>query len=283
MKGRQEYSRLKVVNAAAYLIMIAVNALANLLPLNGLNTGQVSDQYPNLFTPAAYTFSIWGLIYLLLLGFVLYQFGVFGGDAALQNEMVGLIGPWFIVSSLANSAWVFSWHYRLIGLSVVLMLILLVSLILIVTRINKYGPLPLREMVLVQIPFSIYFGWITVATIANITVLLVSLGWNGFGLPPQTWTVIALFLGLIIAAETMLRNSDAAYGLAVLWAYVGILVRHLSPSGFAGKYSLITTTAIVSIAFLAAETLYLVILNKKARVVPYNKKEMPAENEKRKR
>ena len=262
MEKEQSQTKLKILNAIVFFIMIVVNVLANILPFNGVTTGEISDSYPNLFAPAGFTFLIWGVIYILLMGFVLYQFGVFKGDAEQRDNLIRIIGPYFAVSSLANAGWMFAWHYRQILLSVLLMLIILVCLAIIVTKVYKQGPLELREKLLVQLPFSVYFGWITVATIANITALLVSLGWNGWGVSEQIWTVIILFIGLMIAAQAMLKNSDIAYGLVVIWAYAGILIKHLSSGGFDGKYPLIIVTAVFSMILLAAEAVYLVISRK---------------------
>ena len=185
--------------------MVTVNALANILPLNGLTTGEVSDSYPNLFAPAGITFSIWGVIYLGLAGFILYQLGAFKGKSGINQEVIMKIGHYSRISSLANTAWIFSWHFKLIQLSLVLMVVILVCLIKINTRLHAMD-LRIKEKIFVRIPFSIYFGWITVATIANVTVFLVSIGWDGWGLSERVWTIIALGLGLIISMATTIRH-----------------------------------------------------------------------------
>jgi len=157
---------IKIFTALAYVVMIAANALANILPINNRTTGAVSDSYPNLFAPAGLTFSIWGLIYLLLAGYVVYQFTK---RAANKESLLGKINPLFIATSLANFLWIFAWHYDYIGFSVILMLILLFLLIKIadILRREKFSA---WEKLFIMAPFSVYFGWITVATIANITV-----------------------------------------------------------------------------------------------------------------
>jgi hypothetical protein len=267
LEDKKGQAGLKILNTILFLLMIAVNALANILPLNGMNTGEVSNLYPNLFAPAGITFSIWGLIYLLLAGFVLYQFGAFkGNESTYREDLIQEIGPYFAISSLANAAWIFAWHFRMIGVSVVLMLIILYCLAVIVVQISKYDLFPTREKIFVKLPFSVYFGWITVATIANITALLVSLGWDGWGISQQTWTVIILFVGLIIASVTMLKNKDIAYGLVILWAYAGILYQHLSPSGFHGQYPAVVAAVIISMLLLLCAVVYLVILKRRKRV-----------------
>ncbi|MEO3760655.1 tryptophan-rich sensory protein [Mycobacterium sp. B14F4] len=240
--------------AVTYLSMVAVNIAANTLPINGIRTGDVSDAYPNLFAPAGYAFSIWSVIYLLLGLHVLYQFGLFRGGPSTSDRaaLLDKVGVYFSISSLANVAWVFAWHYDAIALSVVLIVVILVCLALI-TRMVVAAGLTRREKLFVGVPFSVYFGWITVATVANVTVFLVSVGWDGFGLAESTWTVVVLFAAAAIGTMTMLRNRDVAYGVVLLWAYTGILVKHLSADGFDGGYPRVVTTVIACLAiFLAA-------------------------------
>lgn len=166
----------KALAAVTYVVMIAVNALANALPINGRTTGGVSDAYPNLFAPAGLTFSIWGVIYLLLGLHVLYQLGLFrSGGTSDRGALLNRVGLLFSATSVANVSWILAWHYDLIGLSTVLLATMLVLLI-VITRTILRADLSPRERLLVRLPFSVYFGWITVATIANITVWLVSVG-----------------------------------------------------------------------------------------------------------
>ena len=242
---------LGMMNFLVFIVMVAVNALANILPIGGMNTGEVSDAYPNLFAPAAITFSIWGVIYLLLLLFVLYSMGAFGKKGGFEAAKSASIP--FILSSLANIAWIFSWHYRIIPLTLVLMAVILVSLMIAYIRIQKLK-LSTAEKIFVRLPFSVYFGWITVAAIANVTTFLVAVGWNGFGLSETIWMGIALVAALVIGAATTLRFRDWAYGLVILWAFAGIYIKHVSPSGFGGAYPLVIYTVSAAIALqLAAE------------------------------
>lgn len=243
---------LKFLNAIAFLVMVAVNTLANVIPLNGMTTGAVSEQYPNLFTPAAYTFSVWGLIYVLLALFLLAQFGVFRLDESGRERAVKQVGPLFAVSCAANAGWIFAWHYGLIALSVLLMLALLVCLIFTVSRLQKPELPRLRDKLLLRLPFSVYFGWITVAAIANFTAYFVSIGWDGWGISEEIWMVMGLLAGLLIAVAVMRKNRDPAYGLVVFWAYLGILVKHISPSGFANGYPIVIFTVCGCMALLAA-------------------------------
>jgi len=218
-----------------YIIMVVVNYLAVSLPLAGRDTGAISDNYPNLFAPAGYAFSIWGLIYTLLGIYVIYQL------ARKDDVLVARVNRVFIVNALLNAAWLFAWHYDVIWLSVIIMLAMLVTLIRI-ADITRAGAKTTKERWLVRLPFSVYFGWITVATIANITVLLVSWGWKGFGLSEVFWTVVVLLVGAVIGSWRLLRDRAIAYGLVLVWAYGAILSKHLSASSFDGKYPAVIWT-----------------------------------------
>lgn len=235
---------IRVLTLVAYMAMVVVNFLAMYLPLGGKSTGEVSDSYPNLFAPAGYAFSIWGLIYLLLAIYVIYQLKR-GNDVLL-----GKVNRIFILNALLNAAWIFAWHYDVIWLSVIIMIGLLISLITIADILRK-STLTERERRLVCLPFSVYFGWITVATIANITVFLVSLGWGGFGLADSFWTVVVLLIGALIGSWRMLKDKFISYGLVLIWAYGAILFKHVSITGFAGQYpSVIVTAALCIVAFI---------------------------------
>lgn len=235
-------STLKIVTAIAFLAMIFVNYLANALPLGGITTGEASDMYPNLFTPAGITFSIWGVIYLFLLGFTIYQFKTPKDKKRAQT--LAKLRKLYLATSLANIAWIFAWHYQIIWLSVIIMITLLTLLIFIAELINteKYS---LKETVLVRIPFSIYFGWITVATIANITVFLVSINWDGLGISDDIWAVYVLLVGAAIGICRTVKNQNLYYGSVFVWAYAGILLKHTSSTGFSNAYPNIVSTVII--------------------------------------
>ncbi len=238
----------KIIVILTFLAMVITNSLANIIPINGQNTGEVSDSYQNLFAPAAITFSIWGLIYLLLAIYTLYQIFFYKNEKNLKK--VGIV---FSISSLANTAWIFSWHYDIIILSMILMLVLLISLIMINLTLKD------EVNVVVTIPFSVYFGWITVATIANATTLLVSINWNGFGISEEIWSVVVILVGMVIGTVTMLRLKDIAYGLVLVWAYIGILIKHMSASGFNNEYKSIVTTTSISIVIFIIALVYIIV------------------------
>lgn len=257
MDTNKTRTSIKILVTLSFLLMVVVNALANILPINGVKTGQVSDSYQNLFAPAGITFAIWGIIYLLLAFYTLYQLGFFQNNkSTLKKDVFDKVGIYFSISSIANALWIFSWHYHLIPLSMLLMILILICLILIVNAINK-AELSFRDKIFVRLPFSIYFGWITVATIANATTLLVSIGWDGLGISEPVWAVIMIAAGVIIAIATILKNNDFAYGLTIIWAYSGILIKHTTASGFAGQYPNVITTVIICIALLIIIEVYL--------------------------
>lgn len=247
---------LKLLITITFIVMIIVNALANILPFNGVSTGEVSDSYPNLFAPAGITFSIWGLIYALLALHTLYQLGLFRGKEKANNTLLGKIGIIFSLTSLANSAWIFSWHYKIIPLSIILIVIILAGLIYIANILSTQN-LKLREKLMIRLPFSVYLGWITVATIANATTLLVSIGWDGFGISESTWTIIVVTLGMIIGTSTTIRLKDIAYGLVLIWAYAGILYKHLIASGFSGQFPGIIISVSICILLFIIVNIYI--------------------------
>lgn len=229
-----------------YVLMIVVNSLANILPINNRSTGDISDAYPNLFAPAGLTFSIWGLIYLLLGAYMFYQFT---NKDQKNEELFKRINPLFIATSLANMLWIFAWHYDFIGFSVLIMATLLLLLIKIadILRVEQFNSL---NKLFIWAPFSIYFGWITVAAIANITVFLVSIGWNGFGIEGFVWTSIILLVGVLIGILRMNKDKNFAYGLVIVWAYLGILFKHVSSDGFEEQYPSIIFTVIICLILL---------------------------------
>ena len=204
------------------LITLIVNGLANALPLNGLNTGQISDRFHVFFVPAGYVFSIWGVIYLGLIAFAVFQ----ALPAQRQNPRLQAVGWWISLGGLANSAWIFLWHYQQFPMTVVVMLVLLATLIVtyLGLEIGRSG-VSRAEMWAVRIPFSIYLGWITVATVANITDLLDYWKWDGFGIAPELWMGIMLFAVLIITALINFTRRDVAFTLVILWALAGISIK----------------------------------------------------------
>jgi benzodiazapine receptor len=205
------------------LAVIVVNILANALPINNQTTAEISDRFEVYFVPAGYVFSIWGLIYLTLLGYAIYQ----ALPAQAENRDLRRIGYLFFLTCLANITWIFFWHYNLFTLSVVAMLTLLVLLIMIYLRLDiGHAQVTTATKWLVHLPFSIYLGWITVATVANITDWLYFVGWSGFGISPEMWAVIMLVIATAIGGVISMTRGDIAYAAVLIWAFVGIAIKH---------------------------------------------------------
>ena len=235
------------LNFTAYVVMVAVNTLANVLPLNGHTTGAVSARYPNLFTPAAYTFSIWGAIYVLVLFFLASQIKT--STSTRKAPSIGvLIGSWFTVSCIANALWLCSWHYDHIGISVVVMFVLLTALLIINGRIANIKLASTREKIS-RFGFQIYLGWICAATLANITVLLAKHMGQQFSSIDLFWTIAAILLGTLIGIRFIFTKRKAS-ALAIIWAHLGILLKHLSESGHQAKYMSVIVAVILSIVVL---------------------------------
>jgi hypothetical protein len=212
-----------------FLGTVVVNALANVLPINNITTGALSDLYPNLFVPTGLTFAIWGLIYVLLGIFVIYPLIPSVRRDPQKVDFVQKIGPLFFVSCLANIGWIFAWHYQILPLSLIFMLILLGCLLFIYLRLNVGKSETTRaERYFAHLPFSVYLGWITIATIANVTALLVNTNWNTWGLGEQFWAVAVIIVGIAIALSMLFTRKDIYYSLVVDWALLGILLKRLS-------------------------------------------------------
>jgi len=204
---------------------VAVNGLAGSTTLlGGKLSAEVSDLYPTLITPAGFTFSIWGIIYTLLLVFVVYQ----GLPRNRGKSFLRQISFLFALSGVLNILWLFLWHYEFISFSVVLMFGLLAALVAIYLRlgVGRAG-VAFRERVLVHVPFSVYLGWITVATIANVSVALTAAGWDGGGVQPVDWAVVVIAVAVLIAVIAVVTRKDVAYSLVIVWALFGIMSRQI--------------------------------------------------------
>lgn len=212
----------QAANAGSALLAITINILATTLPLNGQFTGEISDRFLVYFVPAGYVFAIWGVIYLGWIAFSIYQFL----PAQRDNPRLQRLGYWFALSGLLNAAWLFAWHYNLFDLSVLIMLGLLGLLITSYLKLNVgREPASAVETWSIDIPFGIYLGWISVATIANITSWLYSINWDGFGIAPQTWAVIMLLIASLLGLLVFLHRRDSAYLLVFAWSFAGIAVK----------------------------------------------------------
>jgi hypothetical protein len=228
MKMKDTLRQIAVI--VSVLGTIVVNALANILPINGLNTGQISDRFQVYFVPAGYVFSIWGLIYLGLVAYMIYQ----ALPAQRENPRLRSTGWWIVLSGVANSAWIFLWHYEQFPWTLPVMLVILASLISTFLRLGiGKTKVSAAETWVVRVPFSIYLGWITVATVANATSLLDYLKWSGFGIAPEIWMGIVLVAVLAIAVLMNFTRRNLAYTAVILWALAGISVKHAAVAAVA--------------------------------------------------
>ena len=217
-----------LANTIAFAAVLVINYLANALPLNGKNTGELSNQYPNLFTPAGLTFSIWGIIYIWLLVFIGFQIAALFRPvlAARVEPIVDKIGWLFFATCIFNVAWMFAWHWEQLGLSVIIMLGFLATLLRL-NEINGTGHSKANklEKIIAHWPLGIYQGWITVATIANVTTFLVGNGWRGGSISEASLAILMILVGAAAAVFILLRQNNLGHGFAVAWALLGIYLK----------------------------------------------------------
>lgn len=227
---------------------IGVNIFANALPLNGLNTGQISDRFEIYFVPAGYVFSIWGLIYFGLVVYSVYQ----SLPSQRENPLFKKIAPFYWLSGLANIIWIYVWHYEIFNWTLLFMALILASLLLVIRNLTKVEGL---IKWLVKLPFSIYLGWISVAIIANASQWLEFNHWGGWGLAPALWTVIMLGAATLLGVLIAFRENDTAYGLVLIWALIGITVSQQGTSS-------VVIAAWIGASLLAASILWNIFKNK---------------------
>jgi len=241
----------QIVSVLALTGTLIINYLANALPLNGQTTAQVSDKFPVYFVPAGYVFAIWGIIYLGLLAFTIYQ----ALPSQRANPLLRRIGYLFAATSVVNGIWLFMWHYEQFAITLVFMLTLLALLITIYLRLDiGRADVPTLDRWLVHMPFSIYLGWITVATIANITDVLYLSGWDGWGFSGQVWATIMLVAATAIASAVALTRRSLAYTTVIVWAFIGIAVKQADAP-------LVATTALITAAVVAVVAVAALILS----------------------
>ncbi len=240
------------VNLASVLGTITVNALANIVPFNGQNTGQVSDRFKVYFVPSGYVFAIWGVIYVGWLAFCAFQLM----PAHRAKSRFAAMGYWFALSGVFNSLWLVCWHYNRFTLSLVVMLLLLATLIVSYRRLDVgRRRVSLVERWCVDVPFGLYLGWISVATIANVSDVLWINGWSAWGVAPQLWTAVMLGAATVLGAAVVRRRHDVAFPLVLAWAFVGIANRQSGPHALPEPSLVVNaawTAAIVSLMLATA-------------------------------
>jgi hypothetical protein len=231
----------QLANIVTVILALTVNTLAALLPLNGQDTGEISDRLPTYFTPAGYVFSIWSLIFIGWIIFAIYQ----ALPAQRENPRLRNLGYLFALSNIFNAAWLFCWHYNYFGLSVLVMLILLGLLIASYLAIHAgRTSVTAIEKLAVDAMFSVYLGWISVATIANIATWLVSIQWDGFGIAPQVWAAIMIAVASLLGILMMFRRRDSGYVFVLAWAFAGIAVKQAGEPLVSNAASVATAVAV---------------------------------------
>lgn len=234
-------------NLLAFAIVIATNVLSNALPINGQTMAEISAKYASLFTPAGFTFSIWGVIYLGLLAFVIYQ----ALPAQRESRLLSSISRPFQVNCAANVAWIIVWHYDLVALSLVIMLVILATLVMVYRRLWVHiDRASIAEHVALHLPFSLYLGWVTVATIANASILQHACGWDSLLITPVSWALLKLALAGAVAATMVIRYGDAIFVLVVAWGAYGISVMQSSTPAVSGAA---ISLALLSLLLAASE------------------------------
>ena len=222
-------------NIVAFVLVITANAMANIVPLGGKTTGEVSALYPSLFTPAGFTFGIWALIYSALTLFIVYQ--ALPGQHG--NERIARISGWFKVNCAGNALWIFAWHYDFIWMSLALMLVILATLLLMYRSLAIVDrSAPLAERCLLQFPISLYTGWISVALIANISAVQTAMDWNNVGLDAITWTLLKIAVAAVVASTVITQRRDRVFVLVIAWAAYGISVGQAATPAVAGAATL---------------------------------------------
>jgi len=250
---------LQIGNTLGFIFTLVMNSLGGSGLLFNNTIGGVSETYSNLFTPAGLTFSIWGVIYLLLGLFIIYQARGLFKEKEEDKQFVEDIGYFFILISIWNPLWLIFWLAELILLSLIVMLLLLVSLILLYLKINRTeNKFSSEQKFFVNLPFSLYLGWISIATIANVTIYLVSIEWNGFGLSPILWTVLIIIVALVLTSAVLITQADVAYASVYIWALIGIIIKQV------GSYPSIVLTCVIAIIIVSIE-IGVVIVKKKLK------------------
>lgn len=249
-----------MLNVLGLIIVLSVNAMANILPINGFNTGQISGFYPNFFVPAGFTFGIWGIIYFLLIGFVFCSlFAAFGKFNEAAKTAINKAGPYFLLTCLLNASWIVAWHYLYLGLSLAIMIAFLTVLVLLFLSIRPFkNEMPFFYRLWAYHPFLVYLGWISVATIANVTALFVGIGWQGEPLSPQSWSIIMILIALLLSVFMVGKLKQPAFGFVLAWAFFGIYAKQVSEARIVGM------TAGAAACFILSLTLTILFKFKKA-------------------
>ena len=215
---------LQIANGFFLVFTIIFNYLSNTGIFNGKTIANVSNQFHNLFTPAGYAFSIWGVIYILLIGFVFYTGkSLFKPENNKADSFVEKIGWWFVISCLANCAWIITWLYGFTGASVIVLLISFIALLKILLIAIKYNSSAAQKW-FINIPFQIYAGWVSVALIAATAAWLTKIKWDGFGISEINWTIILISIASLIHLFMTWKKDAPVFAFVGTWALVAIAI-----------------------------------------------------------
>lgn len=257
MQPLKKQQNLSVLNLLAVLFAIGINYYSQLYTINGNRVSDMSEKYANLFTPAGYAFAIWGVIFIALLVFSGYQ--IYRTFIRRKTfDFISQSGYWFAIANAGNGLWVIAWLYDYTLLSVVIMLVILFSLVKIVVNTDmETRKVPAKTIVFGWWPISIYAGWISVATIANIAAYLSKIGWEGGFLSPVAWTILLIVAVTLLNVVLIFTRGMREFAVVGAWALIAIYVRHQS------DYESIATTAIVGAAIILISTFVHAYRNRK--------------------
>lgn len=242
----------RMIMVIGLVLTLVVNFLADFLPINALTTGEISDRFPIIFVPAGYVFSIWGLIYLALIVFIIYSMTPKG----LADQKIDAIAGWFVAASVFNVAWIFLWHYLCFTWTLLPIFGLLISLCVIYEKLRiGVERRSFKEAVLVNVPFGMYLGWMTVAVVANVSQVLYVLGWSGAPLSEPAWAAIMLGVASVIGVLMIFRRNEVSFPAVLVWAFVGIWVKN-------SDTLLVAVTAMILAMVLCVATIWHVIFGK---------------------
>ncbi len=258
--------KLAVFNAVAFFIHLLLSWLTQLKLINTKNVGEVSDQYPSLFTPSGETFIIWSIIYISLAAFCIYHLiKVYKKHISHPaNTDINKLGSLFIINNIATAAWLIIWVNEYVTASVILIVIQLTTLIMMHLRLNIHdASRKFESKIFTQFPLSIYLGWISIATIANISTWLVSIGWSGWGVSPINWTITMIAVAVLLTIGVINRRKNVFFGLVVIWALYGILTKRTAVD--AQAYEPIIVVSWIGMAIIALACIFGLLRNLRRR------------------
>ncbi|UOO38043.1 tryptophan-rich sensory protein [Oscillospiraceae bacterium CM] len=233
------------INGIFLVVTLIINTLGAIGLINGLSQKQISDMYLTLITPSPATFSIWSVIYSLLIISIIVM--IFRKNDPYYQSAVDQISTLFCISCAFNIAWIISFSFVLVELSVLFILAFVVTLSLLCQRLLKIHE---KKRWLLPLSFGIYTGWLFIATVVNIAAALVKMNWNGFGIADNVWAIVILIIAVLLVIVAQLKNRSATFSLPIAWAYFGIYQFLKSSEGFKGEFAPLQTTALVGMVVL---------------------------------